>query len=76
MCDFGVILPLFFSTFSTFLTWFFPGPITIGIDTLWAQLLIEVSTNHFETTHICCTWSEDVHVVSSYHTDLKVTTLY
>ena len=32
-----------------------------------------------QTMHICSTWSEDVSVVlglSSYHTDLKVTTLY
>ena len=58
---------------------FFPGPISIGIDTLWAQLLLEFSTNRFETMHICSISSEDVYVVfglSSYHTDLKVTTFY
>ena len=67
----------FFINLFHFLT--FPGPISIGIDTLWAQLLLEFSTNHFETMHICPTWSEDVRVVlglSSYHTDLKVTALY
>ena len=32
-------------------------------DTLWAQLLLEFSTDHFETVHICSTWSADVHVV-------------
>ena len=44
-----------------------------GIDTLWVQLL-EFFTNHFETMHICFTWSDDVQVVlglSSYHTILK-----
>ena len=44
------------------------------METLWAQLLLEVSTNH-----IYSTWSEDVRVflgLSSYHSDLKVTTLY
>ena len=57
----------------------FSGPVSIGIDTLWPQLLMDFSTNHFETMHICSTWFEDVRVVfglSSYHTDLKVTTLY
>ena len=78
---FGMILPLLFIIFSTVLTWFFLGRFSIGIDTctLWAELLLEFSTNHFETMHICSTWSEDVRVVlglSSYHTDLKVTTLY
>ena len=38
---------------------FFPGPFSIGIDTLWAQLLLEFFTNHFETMHICSTCSED-----------------
>ena len=30
---------------------------------MWAQLLLVFSTNHFETMHICSTWSEDVRVV-------------
>ena len=45
----------------------FPGQITIRIFTLWAQLLLEFSTDHFDTMH---TWSVDVHVVlgfSSYY---------
>ena len=42
---------------------FFPGPITIRIDILWAQLLIDFSIDHLETMHTCSTWSEDVHVV-------------
>ena len=37
--------------------------IAIRIDTLWAQLLLEFSTDHFETMHTCSTWSVDVHVV-------------
>ena len=43
--------------------YFFPGSITIRIDTLWAQLLLEFSIDHFETMHTCSTWSVDVHVV-------------
>ena len=69
---------IFYQLFPPF-DFVFSDPISIGIDTLWAQLLLQFSTNHFETIHICSTWSEDVHVVfglSSYHTDLKVTTLY
>ena len=67
------------SIFSTFLTWKKFFPLSIGIDTLQEQLLIEFSTDHFETMHICSTWSEDVHVVlglSSYHSDLKVNILH
>ena len=70
----GVSSHYFFINFSHFFDKFFPGPISIGIDTLWAQLLLEFSTNHFGTMHICSTWSEDVPVVlgfSSCHTDLK-----
>ena len=40
----------------------FSGQITIRI-TLWAQLLLEFSTEHFETMHTCSTWSVDVHAV-------------
>ena len=32
---------------------------------MWAQLL-EFSTDHFETMHICSTWSEDVPVVLGF----------
>ena len=38
-------------------------PISIRIDILWAQLLLEVSIDHFENMHTCSTLSEDVHVV-------------
>ena len=50
-------------TFSSFATLFFPGSITIRIDTLWAQFPLEFSTDHFETMHTCSTWSVNVHVV-------------
>ena len=62
--------PIIFYQLFTLYTYFFPGPISIGVDTLWAQLLLEFYTNHFKTMHICATWSEDVRVVSrlsSYH---------
>ena len=55
----------FFSTFFHFFDlFFFSSQITIRKDTLWAQLLLEFSTDHFETIHTCSTWSVDVHVVS------------
>ena len=38
----------------------------IDIITLWAQLLLEFSTDHFETKRTCSTWSVDVHVVWGY----------
>ena len=41
----------------------FPGQISIRIDILWVQLLLEFFTDHFETMHTCSTWSEDVRVV-------------
>ena len=78
-CGFVVILHLFFINFFHFFDLIFPGPICIGIDTLRVQLLLQFSTNHSETMHICSTWSEDVHVVlglSSYHTDLKKSQLF
>ena len=49
---------------------FRPGLITIRIDTLWKQLLLQFSIDHFETMHTCSTQSENVHVVlglSSYY---------
>ena len=70
---------IFYQLFPHFWLRLFPGPISIGIDTLWAQLLLEFSTNSFETMHICSTWSEDVCVVlglSSHYMDLKLTTFY
>ena len=69
---------IFYQFYSTFVTYFVTGPVSSGIDTLWAQLL-EFSTDHFEIMHICSTWSEDVRAVlglSSCYTDLKLTTLY
>ena len=42
---------------------FFPGSITIGIDTLWAQLLLEFSTDHFETMRTYSTSHVNVHEV-------------
>ena len=42
------------------LSFFSPGSITIRMDTLLAQLLIEFSTDHFETMHTCSTRSVDV----------------
>ena len=51
---------IFFYHFFFSLFFYFPGPISTRIDTLWAQILLEFSTNHFETTYVCSTWSEDV----------------
>ena len=45
---------------------FFPGPISIRTDTVWAHLFLELSTDHFETMHICCKWSEDEGVGLGY----------
>ena len=41
----------------------FPGSITSRIDILWAQLLLEFSTDHFETMGTCSTLSVNVHMV-------------
>ena len=41
----------------------FPGLISIRIHTLWAELPLQLSTDHFETIHTCSICSEDVHVV-------------
>ena len=61
--DFGVILPLYFNHFFFyFFDLVFSGSISIIIDTLWVQLLLEVFTDHLETTRTCSTWSENVHV--------------
>ena len=53
----------FINFFFIFSTKCFLGPITIRIDTLWAQLLLAFFTDHFETMHTCFTWSLDVRVV-------------
>ena len=64
------MLLLFLSTFFYFLTYLFPGLISIRIDNLEAQLLLQLFTDHFETMHTFSTWSEDVRVVLSYSTIL------
>ena len=64
------------SCLTDFLTKFFLGLISIGIETLWAQLLLELFWNY---AYLFCMVWKCVFVVlglSSYHTDLKVTTLY
>ena len=74
----GVFLPLVFIN-NIFLLIFFSGSLSFRINILWAQLLLELSTDHFETMHICSTESEDFRVVlglSSYYTDLDLTNLY
>ena len=54
-----VILPLFFfHQLFHFSTYFF-----FRSDYLWVELLLEFSTDHFETMHTYSTWSIDVHVV-------------
>ena len=54
---------IFYHFFHFFGLVFFPGPISIRIDILWAHLLLDFSTDHLETMHSCSTWSEDVDVV-------------
>ena len=54
---------IFYQLFPLFRLSFFSGQITIRIDILWAQILLEFSTDHLKTRHTCSTWSEDVHVV-------------
>ena len=44
----AIILIHFFHFFDLV---FFPGPFNIGIDSLLAQLLLEFSTDHFETIY-------------------------
>ena len=60
----------FLSTFSIFSTWFFLGPVSIKTYILWAQLLLDFSTDHLETMHTCSSWSEDVHIVLSLYFQL------
>ena len=61
-CPFWVIIPSFFYQLFPFFRCF-SGSISIRIDNLWVQIILEFSTNHFETMHTCSTWSIDVHVV-------------
>ena len=53
----------FINFFLLFQVSFFPSPISIRIDILWAQLLPDFSADHLETMHTCSTWSEDLPVV-------------
>ena len=48
---------IIFIIFPHFFDLVFPGPISIGKDIF---CLLEFFTDHFETMHICSTWSEDV----------------
>ena len=53
----GLVLSYYFlSRFSTFSTYFFPGLISIRVDTLWVQLLL-LPTDHFETMHTSSQYS-------------------
>ena len=54
---------IFYQLFPLFRLSFFLGPISIRIDILWVQLLLDISTDHLEIMHTCSTWSEDVHVI-------------
>ena len=48
---------LFYQLFLRFRLSFFAGSISINIiiNTLWAQLLLDFSTDNFETMHTCST---------------------
>ena len=54
----------FFHFFNLFFFFFFQVRLLLEyVDTLWAQLLLEFSADHFETIHTYSTWSVDVHMV-------------
>ena len=55
---FGVILLLFYQLFPFYRLSFS----SIRIDILWAQLLLDFSTDQLETMRACSTWYEDVRV--------------
>ena len=57
MGDWGVQV----SVRSSVRSFVFPSTFTLGV--LWAQLLLQFCTDHFETLHVFSTWYEDVHVV-------------
>ena len=59
----GLSCYFFINLFHFFDLVFFSGPITVRIDTLREQFLLEFSTHHFETLHTCSTWTVGVHVV-------------
>ena len=60
---YGLFSHYFLSPFSAFLTYFFPGPISIRIDVGATPPRLFFFTDHLETMRTCSTWSEDVHVV-------------
>ena len=53
----------FFFSFLYFFDLVFQDLITINLDLMWAQHLLDFSTDHLETMHTCSTWYEDVRVV-------------
>ena len=65
--DLDIVLALMFVTFSTLWTLsfsdlrFYENVVTVG--TLWAQLLIQLYTNLFETLYMFSPWSGDMHMV-------------
>ena len=79
VCGFRVIVPLFFINFFHFFDLVFSSQISIGIDMLWAQLLLEYFLPIILKLCIFVLHSLKMCVflgLSSYHKDLKVTTLY
>ena len=52
---YGLSSDYFLPTFSTFSTQFFSGSLSIRIDTLLEQRIVEFSTDHFETMLACST---------------------
>ena len=66
----GLSSHFFLINFFYFFNMFFPDSITIRIDTLWVQLLVGFSIDHFESMRTCSTFSEDVHVVLGLSSNL------
>ena len=54
----------------------FPGPISIRIDSLCVQFLLEFSAGHFETAQICSTKFEDMRVVLGLSSYYSLSTLH
>ena len=59
-CPF-IRLSVFPSICASIHTFVFPSTFTLGV--LWAQLLLQFCTDHFETLHVFSSWYEDVYVV-------------
>ena len=59
-----------------YLTYFFPSPVSIRIDILCAQLLLDFSIDHLETMHTCSTWSENVCVILGLSCHYLFSTFY